>query len=72
MALVAGALKLPTNFLLLVRRRVAARKDLRHPAGPRWDDSEALNAHCIQDDTAMAEINNPEETVAGGSAEIAP
>lgn len=59
-ALVAGPLKPPTDFLLLVSGRVTACEDLRHSAGLRRADSEALDANRSQDDSPMAEVNHPE------------
>jgi hypothetical protein len=72
LALVAGALELPADFLLLVCGCVAARKDRGHSAGSGWADSEAPNANRIQDDTAVAEIEDPKRTIARGSAKFVP
>ena len=57
---------------MLICGCVAAGDDLRHAAGPRRVASEALDANCIQDDTPMAEVDDPERAVAGGSAEFVP
>jgi hypothetical protein len=51
---------------------VAARKDRGHSAGSGWADSEAPNANRIQDDTAVAEIEDPKRTIARGSAKFVP
>ena len=69
LAFVTRALEPPADSLLLICGRVTACDDLRH-ARPSRAAGKALDANCIQDHAPMAEVNNPERTVAGGPAEF--